>query len=46
LPEALPLFQEVGDAQGIGTAYYYLADSHMLNRDLSLAGQLWEQGDE
>jgi predicted ATPase/transcriptional regulator with XRE-family HTH domain len=42
--EALSLFQAVGDNQGIGCSFYYLAQVKMLNGKLDKARQLWQEG--
>ena len=42
--EALSLFQEVGNNQGIGVTSYCLAQTHMQKGDLEIAGQLWQKG--
>jgi predicted ATPase len=42
--EARSLFLEIEDSEGIGNSLYYLAEMHMLNRDLETARQLWEEG--
>jgi non-specific serine/threonine protein kinase len=42
--EALSLFQEVGDYQGIGCSFYYLAQVKILNGELDTARRLWQEG--